>query len=303
MIRRRWHIALLAIFMAVLTWYLVTGRDLVETWVDFPLEITNPPEGMIIRDGMISHISARLRGPKGLIRNLETKKLAYSLDTGNLEVGENAIDISPANLNLAGAIEVMEVRPPSLKLVVDMYVEKKAEVIPQWEGELDSDYKLLETATEPGDVILRGPASILEDVVKVKTQTIRLDTESPGDWIGEVPLELPGEVESSPAVVQVILDFGVKKRKMWVKVPLYILGPEEIDFEASQNYVRLLVEAPKPFFRKSGFRNDIIASLDLNSTVPEGRNSIPYDVSLPAECSVQKRKPQKLTVTISRRKP
>jgi YbbR domain-containing protein len=291
--------------MAVFTWYLVTGRDLVETWVDFPLEITNPPDGMIIRGGMVSHISARLRGPKGLIRNLETKKLAYSLDTGKLKVGDNAINVSAAHLSLAGAIEVMEIRPSSLNLSVDMFVDKKVDVSVKHKGSLPSDYKLLDTSAEPSQVTLRGPASILKKIDKVQTRTLSLAEHSPEDFSGEIPLDLPKEVESSPAVVKVILDFVVKKEKMWVKVPINFLAPEGVDIDASQNYVRLLVEAPKPFFRKSNFRDEIEASVDLNDAaagdiIKNEKKNYPISISLPDGCTVAEMKPQQLAITVLR---
>ncbi|WP_320170077.1 CdaR family protein [Maridesulfovibrio sp.] len=297
---QRWKIAALAILMALLTWYLVTGRDLVETWVEFPLEIINPPQGMIIRDGMITKVSARLRGPKGLIRNLDTKKLAYSLDTGNLVVGNNPIEIVPERLGLGSALEVVEIKPSHINLVMDMYVNKKVAVIPVWKGDLHRDYALKEKRCDPAEVVLRGPASVLKKVAQVNTQPVLIDTNTPENWDGDVPLHLPQAVEATPGMVHVYLDFAVRRGKMWVKVPLYILGPEDVDFSASQNYVRLLVEAPKPFFRKSGFRNEITASIDLNATIPDGDNIIPYEVSLPKGCSITKQKPEAITVTVSR---
>lgn len=300
---QRWKIAALALLMSVFTWYLVTGRDLVETWVEFPMEIINPPPGMIIRHGMIAKVSARLRGPKGLIRNLDTKKLAYSLDTGHLVVGSNPVDIIPESLGLGSALEVVEIKPSHINLVMDMYVKKNVSVIPAWKGDLHRDFTLKKTYSEPDEVTLRGPASILKNVEQIKTQPIMIDTNTPENWQGEVPLHLPEEVESNPGSVSVHLDFAVRKGKMWVKVPLYILGPEDIDFSASQNYVRLLVEGPKPFFRKDGFRNEITASIDLNATIPAGENVVPFDVSLPKGCEIQKRKPEAITVTISRQTP
>ncbi|HAS87973.1 MAG TPA: YbbR-like domain-containing protein [Desulfovibrio sp.] len=300
---QHWKIAAIAVMMSLLTWYLVTGRDLVETWVEFPLEIINPPQGMIIRDGMISKVSVRLRGPKGLIRNLDTKKMAYSLDTGHLVVGNNPINIVPEHLGLGSALEVVEMSPSSINLVMDMFVEKRVRVIPTWDGDLHRDYTLKKKYSEPDEVTLRGPASVLKRIAQVKTQRIMLDTDSPGNWSGEVPLQLPETVESNPGLVSVGLDFAVRSGKMWVKVPLYILGPDDVDFAASQNYVRLLVEGPKPFFRKKGFRDEITASIDLSATIPVGENVVPYEVTLPKGCSVKKRKPEAITVTISRQLP
>ncbi|MFW5498518.1 MULTISPECIES: CdaR family protein [unclassified Maridesulfovibrio] len=300
---QHWKIAALAVMMAVLTWYLVTGRDLVETWVEFPLEIINPPQGMIIQDGMISKVSVRLRGPKGLIRNLDTKKTAYSLDTGHLVVGNNPVTIVPENMGLGSALEVVEISPSHINLVMDMFVKKRVRVVPSWEGELHRDYTLKKKYSEPDEVTLRGPASVLKKIEQVKTQRIMLDTDSPGNWRGEVPLQLPDTVESNPGLVSVGLDFAVRSGKMWVKVPLYILGPDDVDFAPSQNYVRLLVEGPKPFFRKKGFRDEITASIDLNATIPIGDNVVSYEVTLPKGCSVTKRKPEAITVTIARQEP
>ena len=54
--------ALLSLVIATGLWYLVVGRDHVETQVELRVEYRGLPEGLIIREGMVNHISVRLRG-------------------------------------------------------------------------------------------------------------------------------------------------------------------------------------------------------------------------------------------------
>lgn len=298
---KNWQTMLLALALAFFTWFLVTGREVVETWVDMPLVVTNPPEGLIIEDGLVDKIQVRLRGPKGLVGNLPTQKLSYSLDLSDLKIGEQVVEIMADKLPLTSTYEVIELKPNRLRLQVDRRIAKTIPVEAAWSGELNRDYKLLDVIAEPDTVEIRGPETKLRKISKAK---LVMDENFPEDvpetWGENVAIELPEEIEASPAQVHVEALFGPKTREIWVKLPLQVEAPDGFRVSVPQDYVRLLIEGPIRLFRNSEFRKDMAATLLFGIELNPGKHDLIYDVTLPEGCTLLKMNPETITATLKK---
>ena len=90
--------ALLSLVIATGLWYLVVGRDHVETQVELRVEYRGLPEGLIIREGMVNHISVRLRGSAELLRNLHSRDLVYTVDLSGVQRGATALPMAAPSL-------------------------------------------------------------------------------------------------------------------------------------------------------------------------------------------------------------
>lgn len=292
------QIALVALVLAVFSWYLVTGRERVETWVDIPVEMTNPPKGLIILEGMANTLNIRLRGPKGLVRGVAADVPRYTLDLKSLEAGENVIPFKPENLALSNAIEVMEVRPARINLVVDRQAERMAEVVPQWEGELAEDYRFLSAKARPASVRILGPESKIQEMDEVSTETVSVSEVPPQNLTREVGLVMPEEVEADPPRVQAEFRFGFKRKDLWIKVPLVHETPEGLSALVAEKFVRIHLECPNPFFRREGFREGVVARVELEPGLEPGKHSLPVAVDLPEGCETLKLKPTDVDVLI-----
>lgn len=296
--KNRWQYMLLAIVLAVFSWYLVTGREKVETLVSMSLEIINPPQGLIIDDGMVDNIQVRVRGPKGLVRALGQKQLAYPLDMAGLKVGENVIEFEERKIPLSKAYEVVEIKPNRLTLRVDRLTEKSIPVIPDWKGELDEDFQLLGTNVSPKFITIRGPESILKQITQVKAQALMDFDKPPSAWSEDVILNLPSQVEVEPGQVRVELNFGPKLKQIWIKVHLDVEAPETLDVKVRQDFVRLLLEGPVSLFDNDDFRKDVKASLRISDAIASGKHDLEYHVELPKSCRLERRNPETVETRI-----
>ena len=285
--------------LALFTWYLVTGRERIETWVPVNLEMTTLPENLVILDGMTTKLEVRVQAPKGLARSLSERNLTYPLDTGSLTVGENLIEFAPEELALSASYKVMEFKPSRLILTVDEMTTKQVPVVPRFTGELDDDFRLAELVADPAQVQLHGPKTILEGIEDITVPVPEPPAELPGIVDANVPLNLPDEVEVSPGQVGLFARFDYKTREIWVKVPLEIAAPEALSVRVPQDFVRLQIEGPEPLFRDNDFREDIRAVLQLNDlTRPGTYDGMDYTVTLPEGCRVIKRNPETLEVVV-----
>lgn len=299
---KNWQTALLSIALALFTWFLVTGREVVETWVDMPLVMTNPPEGLIIEDGLVDKIQVRLRGPKGLVGNLSSQNLTYPVDVSSLKIGNQVVEIESSRIPLPSTYEIIEVKPNRLRLTVDRRISKKIAIEAAWSGDIHPDYKLVEVAAAPDLVVIRGPETLLRKISKTRV-VMKEDfpEDVPRRWAEDVALELPDEVEASPGQVRVEAFYGPKTRQIWVKVPLEVEAPEGYKATVSQNYVRLLIEGPVFLFRDNEYRKDVLASLVFGSEMAPGKFDLDYDVLLPDGCRLEKKNPETVTTKIKKK--
>ena len=298
---KNWQTILLSIALAVFTWFLVTGREVVETWVDMPVVMTNPPEGLIIEDGLVDKIQIRLRGPKGLVGNLASQNLAYPVNVSNLKVGEQVVDIDPAKIPLSSTYEIIEVRPNRLRLKVDRRISKEIAVEAAWAGNLNGDYKLQEVVASPDVVTIRGPETQLRKISKTRV-VLKGDfpEDVPRSWAENVALEVPDEIEALPGQVNVEAFFTAKTREIWIKVPIDYQDPEGFKASIHQRYVRLLIEGPVFLFHDDEYRKSILASVAFGGNPAEGKFELNYDVTLPQGCRLEKKNPETVTVVIKK---
>lgn len=298
---KNWSTMLLALALAVFTWFLVTGREVVETWVDMPVVMTNPPEGMVIEEGLVDKIQVRLRGPKGLVDSLSNQHLTYPLDVSKLDIGKQVLEIDTDQLPLTASYEVIEVNPKRLNIFVDRRISKKIQLETAWAGKLNDYYKLIEVKASPDFVEIRGPETKLRKITKAKV-VLKEDflDEVPVNWAEDVAVDLDEEIESSPAKVRVEATFGPKTRDIWVKLPLKVVPPEGYKATVAQNFVRLHIEGPIFLFRNNEYRQDMEASLVFGGEVLPGQYELAYDLILPEGCTLIERKPETIRTVIKK---
>jgi hypothetical protein len=293
-----WQYALLALILAVSAWYFVSGRERVETWVEVPVQFTGMPEDLVVQQGMVNKIAARVRGPQGLLRNLETKSMAYSLDLSGLEVGTNVVTIHPEELPLTKPFEVVETRPTRLELLVDRMVVRNVPVEPVWEVSLDPDYELSDVRVQPEAVIIRGPEKLVSGIDEAATQTLTVNGTRPVLVEEVLPLDLPDELEARPPKVTVTLRFQVKTKEMSFTVPVQVVDQAPGEVQVRPETVRVVAEMPLPMSQEKDLKRRVTVRLTVSPNMEPGEYALPYRISLPEGSWLVRAEPEKLRVTL-----
>jgi hypothetical protein len=300
--KKNWQTMLLALGLAIFTWFLVTGREVIETWVEMPVVMTNPPEGMIIEEGMIEKLQVRLRGPKGLVGNLVSQNLTYPLDVSKLGVGQQVVEIDSSRLPLSPTYEIIEVRPNRLRLMVDRRTAKTIPLEAAWSGQLNPDYELREVRATPAQVEVRGPETRLRKITSTKVVMHEDFPDAvPERWAEDVGVEVPDEVRPAPAKVRVEAFFSPRMREVWVKLPLSFDEPRGYRVAVAQDYVRLLIEGPIALFRNNEYRSDMAATLVFPEKRAGGTFDLDYQVTLPEGCSLVRKNPDTISTTLTKK--
>lgn len=292
-----WQYRVLAVVLALLCWYLITGREKVETWVEIPVELVGTPEDLFVREGMESRLKVRLRGPQGIIRSLDPRGLAYTLDMSKAQPGETVVPFETDAVKAPKALEVVELSPQHMTLSIDRLARKSVPVDPVWKGRIGDDYRLLGAAAEPAEVVLRGPAQVLDRLEKVQTLAVSVNATAPRTVAAEAALSLPAEVRAEPARVRVELAFGPKTKDVWVRLPVEVRPPAP-GTAVRPATVQVYVETPVTLLREPDFKDRFGAYVPLEQNAAAGRRNMAYRLDLPPDVTLLKAVPDEVEVTV-----
>lgn len=120
---RRWltenlALKLLALLLAVVIWGAVGGDVSTEILVTVPVEFRNVPD-QVRYQADPSRVDLRVRGPRWMVRQAAAADFSVPVDlSGMTEPGERIITLRPETVESPSSVEVVEVLPPEIKLVL-----------------------------------------------------------------------------------------------------------------------------------------------------------------------------------------
>ncbi|WP_031388314.1 CdaR family protein [Desulfonatronum thiodismutans] len=296
--RANWQYLVLAFALAVFSWYLVSGREKVDAWIQVPVEMVNMPQGYVVRQGMVNRIEVRVRGPRPMVRTIDMRNAYYPLDLANLQAGVNLLDFETRNLNLSRAIEVVEIVPSRAELLVDRLMTKIVPVAKNVVVELDDDFELRGYALRPPEVTLRGPQEMVEPVDVLETQPVKVESGRPGQVETTVGLVLPAEVEASPSRVLVQLDFGEKRTELSLDREIQATRPSGMVMKLEPALIRLTLSVPVSLARDPGIENQVRVVAAPLGELPVGEHEVGYRVELPAGVTLTQSEPERIRVAL-----
>lgn len=291
-----WQYRILAVLLALSTWYVVTGREKVDAWVEIPVELTNAPRDMYISEGLLTRVDVRVRGPRSLVRGLDPKALAYPLDLSGLNPGENAIAFRPGNVPVSSALEIMEISPPRVNLNVEPLVERYVQVEAAWDAPLDPDYEFRRSTVRPAKVRLRGPESVVSRIESVPTATVFIEDAKPGLIRTKTGVIVDEVVEVEPQEVDVTLVFGVRRQDVWIKIPVAVAAPEGVNAVPRPDTVQLHVSSPVTLIKDDKIKELVKAEVRLEPEVEQINDVFAYNLELPGEVTLIKAVPERVEV-------
>lgn len=292
---------LIALVLAVLSWYMVSGRERVEIWVEVPVQSTGAPEDLVVLEGLQPRIDVRLRGPRGILSGLDTKTLAYNLDLSGLKEGENAIVLRREGFQTRGSIEVVEFKPSRIVVTADRLVSRWVDVEPVWSADLADDWELRSVTSRPRLARVIGAQQVVGSIEEVATKEVVIEEERPGSVTVEAELEHAGNVDLEPEVVSLEFEFGPVLEQVRINVPVEPMVVEDYEFIFSPESVLLYVEAPVGRPEGAEYIEGFEVEPDLDVPLSSGRYSVNYTVVPPKHTSVIEQWPDKLTLVLTTR--
>jgi len=202
---------LLSVFLAVFLWVVVLGEQKVDVTVNVPLTLSLPTVLMLVNE-LPESLEVHLRGPKTLVTSLAPRDLTFSEPPGKLAEGENFILIREDMVRVPRGIQVVDVSPHRIRVVLESLSERDIEVSPRVEGAPAAGFVVRRVISVPARVRMSGPTSEIRRLTQVQTLPINL-TGQMASFSAQVLLEPVGRLiriqDGAPIIVEV--EIGAKR--------------------------------------------------------------------------------------------
>lgn len=110
---------ILSLLFAILLWYYVGSKGVIETNMIVPLELKNLPDSYFISGDVIDYIDVRLKGKENILSLLKGNQINLYLDLSNVKVGNNIFNLKPENINTPPNIEVTWINPKRINIKIE----------------------------------------------------------------------------------------------------------------------------------------------------------------------------------------
>lgn len=173
---RTWGLRLLALGIAIALWFSISLEDreaLSERLVDASVSYDRPL-GFIIMDPEQS-VRVRVRGTSKQVRELNPYQVNVQVKLERTEPGTFSINLSSENVLLPGALEVVSIDPPVIRVEVEREDTQRLPVRVKLTGEPAAGAVVDEVEIFPNQVLVSGPESLLRRTEFLETIPINLD--------------------------------------------------------------------------------------------------------------------------------
>jgi len=148
-------------------------RDAEKTLV-VPVEFQNLPAQLMINGTRDEYVDLRLRGPRSLLSQLNSKKLR--LDLREVRPGMASFRITADMLNLPRGVRLIRISPAQVNLSIAQIITRTLPVRLELLGKPPRGYFVKETELNPEKIDVTGPAPEVEKIHVVITDAVDLST-------------------------------------------------------------------------------------------------------------------------------
>jgi YbbR domain-containing protein len=212
--RSLWSLRVLALLLALLAWFVVSGEKrepssekLMASSVRYDL-----PEGFLLLE-RAEEVEVGVRGPVSKLRNLAPFQVDVFVKVPAQE-GTVQIPLGPEQVALPSGLEVVSIEPNVLQLVLDREETNLVAVKPEIVGEPAAGAVIDDARAIPNRVTVRGPASRVRLLEAVGTTPVDL-TGHALDFEEDVAVLPPDRMISivEPRFVKVTVELSIPRAR------------------------------------------------------------------------------------------
>ena len=210
-----WNLKLLALAITLGLWYGVTGqRTPITVRLRGVLLTFRLPEDMQISNDPRSEVEVTLTGNRKALNQVNARDLVAYVDVTDRKPGERVVKLTAGRvkLDLPEGVRLESIEPNVVPLRLELRVERQIEVEARLEGNPPDGYQLLTVNTIPAKVRVRGPASHIDALEKVPTESISLDGRRESFTLQQVAIDIPDpKVDAVDSAVSVYVRVGERR--------------------------------------------------------------------------------------------
>jgi YbbR domain-containing protein len=169
---RHLGLKVLSVALAVLLWMVVAGEETVERGIRIPLELQQFPAGLELQAEPPSTVDVRVRGQSGTLSRLTPGDLIAVLDLKGAQPGQRLFHVTPDQVRVPFGVEIVQVTPSTVALVLEKSGSKFVQVVPAVEGKPAAGFVVGKVVAEPDVVEVVGPESAVRRAAAALTEPV-----------------------------------------------------------------------------------------------------------------------------------
>lgn len=208
-----WSLKLLSLAIAIVLWLLVTGQNQpVTAHLNVQLNFIRP-QSLEISNDPPRTVDVVLTGSRNKLDDLTSLDLVATVDITDQHVGERVLRLADrAQIALPQGIKVDGYQPSAIPIRLEEIVERQVPIEPKLEGQPANGFEVYSVSPNKGSVSVRGPASHVNALQKVLTESIWLAGHKESFTASNVAIDVPDpKVDLLEPVVNVNVEIGERR--------------------------------------------------------------------------------------------
>jgi len=198
----------LSFFFALILWFYVNAKGMIEVNYVIPLEYHNLPSSLMMVGESVDYVDVRIRLREGFQNQTVSQRMSAMVDLSEAKPGETVYYLDEKDIRVASHMEVTRISPRAIKVRLEPVVTKSVEVVAEVVGKPAEGVALKGVEINPPVVTVEGAKGLVDRLQKVSTVPIDLNGASK-TFSQAVSLKLLGKevrvVDQGSVVVRLIL--------------------------------------------------------------------------------------------------
>ena len=208
-----WSLKLLSLAIAIVLWLLVTGQNQpVTAHVNVQLNFIRP-QSLEISNDPPRTVDVMLTGSRNKLDDLTSLDLVATVDISDQRAGERVLRLADkAQITLPQGIKVDGFQPSAIPIRLEEIVQRQVPVEAKLEGKAADGFEVYTAYSTKGSVAVRGPASRVNGLQKVPTESVYLSGQRESFTVSNIALDVPDpKVDLLDPMVSVTVEIGERR--------------------------------------------------------------------------------------------
>jgi len=208
-----WSLKLLSLAISIILWLLVTGQNQpVTAHVNVQLNFIRP-QALEISNDPPRTVDVMLTGSRNKLDDLTSLDLVATVDISDQRAGERVLRLADkAQITLPQGIKVDGFQPSAIPIRLEEIMDRQVTVEPKLEGTPADGFEVYAVYPNKSSVAVRGPASRVNALQKIATESVWLPGHKESFTVPNVALDVPDpKVDLLEPMVSVVVEIGERR--------------------------------------------------------------------------------------------
>jgi YbbR domain-containing protein len=164
----------LALVLGTLLWFTISGYQ-IERRISVPVSYRNMPASLVMTEEPSDRVTVYVRGDDNVVSALTEGAVRVVVDLQGGQPGLNPLPIRTDQVVAPARVEVVQVDPGTVTVVLERAGQTSVRVKPTVEGRPAAGFAVGSITVEPDRVVVTGPASRLLDPIDVITEKVMIE--------------------------------------------------------------------------------------------------------------------------------